>query len=191
MKYFVMTRPQRIGGGFKPMGEPPFQPVEANSIVEAVIAQCGEKARKGIEFDLSRHLDGTPQKPFTDGIGEFCAVPANTRIHYLYRDGSNYKQGHEVIVEGEINWEDIAPKLEEGQYFIASQVGLPDIQLLWEEKGFTFPTEDDHVYCEIEEDDIDYTPLAPTEEISAWQLKANFAAVQEWDAVSAMERLGL
>lgn len=191
MKYFVMTRAGRIGGGFHPVGEAPFTPVEAKSIVEAVISHCGEKARNGIAFDIHRGKDGTPENPFTDGISEVCAVPANTRIHYLYRDGSNYKQGHEVIVAGELSWEDIQPHLDEGTHFIASQVGLENIQTMWEEKGFTFPTEDDHVWCEIDEDDIDYTPLDPTVEITAEELKAAFAAVQEWDVMGTMEELGL
>lgn len=115
----------------------------------------------------------------------------NTRIHYLYRDASNYKQGHEVVVAGEIRYNKIKDKLDDGVYFIASQVGLPDIQTKWREKGYPFPSEDDHVYCELRKDDLKFTDQNPTIDLTAEELRNNFLAVEEWDELSAMERLGI
>lgn len=52
----------------------------------------------------------------------------NTRISYLYRDASNYKQHNEVVVPGTFTQEQIEAIigcLDAGEYFIPVQVGFP------------------------------------------------------------------
>lgn len=116
----------------------------------------------------------------------------NTRIHYMYRDASNYKRGKTIVVEGEIRYDQIKSFLDEDAWFIASQVGLEDIQLSWESDGYQFPTEDDHVYSELNEDDFEPTEDNPTVKITAQELLANFVETQgNWDVTAAVERLGV
>ena len=87
---------------------------------------------------------------------------ANTKIRYLYRDGSNYKVHNSVIVSG-IFYSDeirtITSCLIDGEYFIPSQVGLP-------EKRFDQITEDDVNWFEL------YTPYCfeETNELSNVEL---------------------
>ncbi|MBP3585213.1 MAG: hypothetical protein J6J59_05960 [Peptococcaceae bacterium] len=69
----------------------------------------------------------------------------NTKIEYLYRDASNYKIYNECVVKGILTAEqreEIVDCLSEGEYFIPSQVGLP-------EKRFDDWTEDDHPWFEL------------------------------------------
>lgn len=73
----------------------------------------------------------------------------NTLLEYLYRDASNYKQHGSVVLEGTISLKDIRHLLIEGEYFIPSQAGLPDLQHKFKEQGFEYPTEDDHAWHEI------------------------------------------
>jgi hypothetical protein len=116
----------------------------------------------------------------------------NTRISYLYRDGSNYKRGKEVVVAGSLTYEQVAPYLDEHRYFIASEVGLPDPQLDWKEEGYEFPSEDDHVYCELYDDYLQPTDDAATLEVTAAELFARFQRTNgKWDVAAAIERLGL
>lgn len=73
----------------------------------------------------------------------------NTLLEYLYRDASNFKQRGSVVVEGAIAVKDIRHLLIDGEYFVPSQVGLPDLQHKFREQGFDFPAEDDHTWHEI------------------------------------------
>jgi len=121
----------------------------------------------------------------------------NTEISYLYRDASNYKRYKTVIVEGDMKFEDIKDFLErgacDGNGFIPGQVDLPWAQTGWEGDGYAFPTEDDHVYCEIDEDSFELTDKEPTIEVTATQLIANFKKAHEdgWDCIQAMHELGI
>ncbi len=74
----------------------------------------------------------------------------NTKITYLYRDASNYKRTGEVVVDGSIMFADLEPFLIEGIYFVPEDVGLehPGVHFF-----DAFPTEDDHPYCELDEDE--------------------------------------
>lgn len=74
----------------------------------------------------------------------------NTRIRYLYRDASNYKQHHDVVLSGVIAESDVRCCLWEGEYFLPAFVGLPTLQEKFREQGFNVPTEDDHPWHEIE-----------------------------------------
>lgn len=122
----------------------------------------------------------------------FTASKPNTKITYLYRDASNYKIWEEVVVSGHISFAEIEPCLD-GGFFIASQVGLPDLQGRWGEMGYDFPSDDDHVYVEIDADDIHPTADAPTVALSASELLDRFkqTASNGWDVVAAAERLGI
>jgi len=73
----------------------------------------------------------------------------NTLLEYLYRDASNYKQFGSVVLQGSISVKDIRPLLIDGEYFIPSQVGLPDLQHKFKEQEFEYPTGDDHAWHEI------------------------------------------
>ncbi len=73
----------------------------------------------------------------------------NTLLEYLYRDASNYKQHGSVVLEGAISLKDIRPLLIDGEYFIPSQAGLPDLQHKFKAQGFEYPTEDDHAWHEM------------------------------------------
>ena len=73
----------------------------------------------------------------------------NTLLKYLYRDASNYKQHGSVVLEGAISLKDIRTLLIDGEYFIPSQAGLPDLQQKFKDQGFEYPTEDDHAWHEI------------------------------------------
>jgi hypothetical protein len=73
----------------------------------------------------------------------------NTLLEYLYRDASNYKQHGSVVLQGAISLKDIRPLLIDGEYFIPSQAGLPDLQYKFKAQGFECPSEDDHTWHEI------------------------------------------
>lgn len=82
----------------------------------------------------------------------------NTRIFYLYRDASNYKVTNEVVVHGTMTEEQkaiIMDSLDCGEYFIPSQVGLPEVR-------FGSITEDDHCWFELTEDDFVETTDLPS-----------------------------
>jgi hypothetical protein len=46
----------------------------------------------------------------------------------MYRDSANYKIHKNVILEGSLLLEDMNPYLHEKEFFIPSEVGLPDLQ---------------------------------------------------------------
>lgn len=116
----------------------------------------------------------------------------NTEIHYMYRDASNYKRGKRVVVAGELTFEQLRPFLSDGCNFIAGDVGLDDLQLTWQEDGFDFPTDDDHVYSEITDGDLQPTADEPTVDISAAELLVKFQEIGgNWNEGAAMARMGI
>lgn len=83
----------------------------------------------------------------------------NTKMTFLYRDASNYKQYNEFVVEGEITDEDIEKViacLQDGEYFVPECVGI-------EAERFVEWTEDDHPFCELSAEDFELTDESPTE----------------------------
>src|SRR4051812_15921843 len=87
----------------------------------------------------------------------------NVKFHYLYRDGSNYKNWGEVVFfnDGDLSLELIA-KLLSGSFmedglFVAHQVRIPEVFLATE--GHL--TEDDHCFHEFGE--IEATTDAPSD----------------------------
>ena len=85
----------------------------------------------------------------------------NTRIDYLYRDGSNYKQPNSIVVPGRYSEEQIKTIIScldfglEGQvYFVPRKVGFP-------EKRFDKITDDDVLVFELTEFDFEPTSEKP------------------------------
>lgn len=107
----------------------------------------------------------------------------NTRMAYLYRDGSNYKYPGVVVVRGLLTFNDLKPYLDEeagdGSGFCPADVGLPH-PAGGEAEGF--PSEDDHCWCELNEDDFRLTN--ETGDITAEELVARFKKAHEagWPA---------
>lgn|SRR3546814_846193 len=66
-------------------------------------------------------------------LGE--AAAANTVIDYMYRDGSNWKTGAQVIFAGRITRDEISMILNaryDDGWFIPGQVGMTDLQEGWD-----------------------------------------------------------
>lgn len=100
----------------------------------------------------------------------------NTRLVYQYRDASGFQQSEEIILAGELSFQqDIEPSLYEHEFFIPDQVGLPNVQGRFED----FPNADDHPWHTIYE--ISLTNEAPTKQITAGELRQRFRSVV-WDA---------
>lgn len=81
----------------------------------------------------------------------------NTKIHYLYRDASNYKKPNSIVVPGRYTEEQIQTIiscLNEGQWFVPHKVGFP-------EEKFEDETEADHPWFELYACDFDETSESP------------------------------
>ena len=111
----------------------------------------------------------------------------NTQIRYLYRDASNYKVENECVVTGTFTPEQIAQIMDccdLGEYFIPSQVGLP------EQRFDRYDPEEDHCWFELSEDGFEETAKPATIGISAQQLVENFAAAKEhWNDTAFQEQM--
>ena len=105
----------------------------------------------------------------------------NTNFGFLYRDGCNYKKWNEVILSGCLTSNqksDIISTLNDGEYFIPEQIGLPV-------ERFGAITEDDHCWCELALEDINDTNDPPTIEMTAEELYRRFMETDgEWDDVT-------
>lgn len=101
----------------------------------------------------------------------------NTRINYLYRDALNYKKHNEVIIPGTFTEEQIhtiIDCLQGGEYFIPSEVNLPEIR-------FEDRTEADHPWFELDEDGFEETEAKVTCHISPEDLvKLFLERKKEW-----------
>ena len=118
----------------------------------------------------------------------------NTKIEYLYRDASNYKQHNEVVIAGEMTPQDaerIAAHMFEGDGFVPRQVGLPETRIM------DYRTDDDHALFEWEigvDDEgvpFGYTLVEdePTVDQTVSELVENFEAINSdtaWDLDSWM-----
>lgn len=90
----------------------------------------------------------------------------NTRVEFMYRDGSNYKYHGDIVVEGELKWSDLVQFLDddgkdkdenEGK-FCPEDVGI-------EHPGLAvngFPGQDDHAWVEIDSGCLTPTNQNPT-----------------------------
>jgi hypothetical protein len=126
----------------------------------------------------------------------------NTKIEYPYSDASNYKVWGREVLAGTLT---VAEKAEilaaclDGELFIASQVGLSDLQhQMWNEYRMN---EDDHVFHRLALSDLTEVDAAPTINLTAPQLLGKFRDVAArwrsvvgmsgWDVVEAARQLGL
>lgn len=104
--------------------------------------------------------------------------PQNTKISYLYRDASNYKNRNEAVISGPITEEQkniIMDCLDGREFFIPSQVGLP-------EERFEDETEDDHCWFELDANSFSETDLKADVDLTVEQLVNNFVAAKgNWD----------
>ena len=75
-----------------------------------------------------------------------------TIFEYLYRDASNYKAHGAVLLDGrldEARKREIQDRFERDEYFVADQLGVPDLRpKLWEWSD-GLPNEDDHSWHEF------------------------------------------
>ena len=94
----------------------------------------------------------------------------NTRITYLYRDASNYKQSESIVVLGKITFADVEPYLDRGEYFTPGQVGLADLQHRFGKKL----TMGDYPWHELSKGDFESTNDTPTLSTTAEQLFERF-----------------
>ena len=109
--------------------------------------------------------------------------PIITAFEYRYRDASNYKVSSRILLSGQLSESDralIASKLQDGEYFIAEQVGVPPLyQALYDLSDG--PTDDDHAWHEF---DAIVDEPSPGDEIlwgSAAELVAKFQNVTSWN----------
>lgn len=109
---------------------------------------------------------------------------ANTHISYLYRDACNYKVHNEAIIRGELSAQQIdviMGCLNDGEYFIPSQVGLP-------EERFGSFTEDDHYWFELARDGFSPVKEDATVDITPDELVQKFTeAKNNWHEVEFMQ----
>ena len=108
----------------------------------------------------------------------------NTRFSYQYTDANNYKNFDDVIIAGHVSFSQLEPLLHEGEFFIPSEVGLPDLQNL----PLTY---DDHIWHTV-------TSVEPTEEketvsIGAKHFLALFANVSKnnWNEDKVYKKKGM
>lgn len=102
----------------------------------------------------------------------------NTCISYLYRDANNYKAHNECVVRGAISSEQttiILSCLNDGEFFIPRQVGLP------ERKFDMYDPEADHPWFELHADGFAHTNAEPTCELDVETLVNAFLACKgDW-----------
>lgn len=112
----------------------------------------------------------------------------------MYRDAANWKQHGTVILDGKLSTEqinEIISALNEGEFFIPSQVGLTDLQdeFYANDKG---DLENAHCWNTIESAEcFELTNEEPTIERTAEEIYNNFMIVKKygkWNEFDAEER---
>ena len=106
----------------------------------------------------------------------------NTRFEYMYRDGENYKQYNEVVIQGEFTLDQLRPHLYEGEFFMPSEVGLEDLQ------GYPYRN-CDHIWHQLVS--AEPTEDAAAVEMGAEEFVARFrkAGAEKWDTPLVNERM--
>lgn len=103
----------------------------------------------------------------------------NLMIDYLYRDADNYKVWNTVVLNGTLTEKQIADiigVLNDGEYFIPSQVGLP-------EQRFEKLSGADHCWFELSPESFNDVDDKPTVDLTATELYENFMKIKSigWD----------
>lgn len=113
----------------------------------------------------------------------------NTKISYLYRDADNYKKHNNCVIKGILTEEQkkkILDCRQEDEWFIPSQVGLP------EEKFDKLDLAVDHPWFELENDCFTETNAEPTVDITAEELVVAFENCKgKWDEFSWLNGLDI
>ena len=108
----------------------------------------------------------------------------NTKIRYMYTDGSNYKQRYEAVVKGAATKEQvnaIYDSLDPEEFFVAEQVGLPAEGI----KGYPVNEDDRAWYQMFTEDGIEETKEEATIDMTIEELARKFVqAKNKWDDVT-------
>lgn len=118
----------------------------------------------GVEFNnfLNKCIKETSRK-------EVKIHTRNTQISYLYRDADNFKKYNKVVLPGTFTDKQIQAIigcLSDGEYFIPSEVGLPEDKY----EG----TDADHPWFELHEDDFSETDDDVTLNIKPEELVEKF-----------------
>jgi hypothetical protein len=118
---------------------------------------------------------------------------SNIKVHYLYRDGGNYKKWGSIVFRDpdELSIESIQRQLQsalsEDRLFIAHQVRVPEIFLASEDRL----TSDDHCFHEFSA--VENTSDAPNDpyrrSISNFLTEVSREADRGWQAFSPQDRL--
>lgn len=114
-----------------------------------------------------------------------------TVVPVTYRDASNYKTHRDFRFRGVISTPQraaLAAALEDGEFFIPTQVGLPHLGA----SGLVaFPSEDDHVFHELDLDEITVTAGTANDTITEFVDRMTAANRDGWDVTAAMQALDL
>lgn len=91
---------------------------------------------------------------------------ANMAFDYMYRDGSNYKQGGRVVFAGcpddlDLYRDRLKAAMDQEEHFIASQVMVPEV-FMWLDGEFPYDKDTDHCWHEF--CDVDRTDDPPDDE---------------------------
>src|SRR4051812_31499004 len=112
----------------------------------------------------------------------------NTRVEYLYRDGSNYKQWRAVVFRGacdESSARRLFAALDREEFFIAHQVRLPE--LFFADRPLYA---DDHCWHEMAE--VTVTSVAPDDlldrTIEEFVTEMERASTERWAVFDRSER---
>lgn len=111
--------------------------------------------------------------------------PLVVRFEYRYRDACNFKADGYVALIGSLSQADrdkILDRLDDGQFFIAEQVGIP---VLYEElyKWGGGPNSSDHCWHEfVAFNDAPYKPRSDEVSEDASHFLKRFCSVVEWCA---------
>ena len=117
------------------------------------------------------------------------SAPTYTRLGYTYRDTRGLMFAHEVYFAGAIAPIErdavLAKLVQPHNRFIASQVGLPDLQPeFWARRGQAGPGEYDHVWCELAVlNPCNLVPAPPSRRLD--ELLIAFSALRGWDEPAA------
>jgi hypothetical protein len=129
----------------------------------------------------------------------------NTRIAYHYTDADGYSTSTSVVLEGELSdaeIDSIVNSLDDGEFFIPSQVGLIDLQAYLQTHDVVDNHTDighydpfgengsDHVWHTIDRESFERTTDDPTVGVTTKQLIASFkASADNWGVEKAQSRI--
>ena len=107
----------------------------------------------------------------------------NSKIFYMYRDAGNYKFYHEVIIHGQLKFEELKPYFHDHDFFIPSQLDWPELQP-------ESLTPDDHIWHQIY--DVEKTNDEATINISSDTLIKRFLdlSLKSWNEYEVIKEKG-